>query len=94
VKRENVLVSPCLKGRGPFIAVRRLNNYKLFISISTNGFTCQVGLDLRRSVHQGRLEAFTVFGTILESSRLPPTVPQALHGSGVDGTRVDSYGGA
>jgi hypothetical protein len=39
VKGENVFISPCLKGRGPFIAVRRLDNYKLFISISTKGFT-------------------------------------------------------
>jgi hypothetical protein len=30
-------VSPCLKGKGPFIAGRRLDNYKLFISISTKG---------------------------------------------------------
>jgi hypothetical protein len=34
-----------------------------------------------------------VFGPILESFRLPPTVPQALHGSGVDGARVGSLGG-
>jgi hypothetical protein len=33
------LVSPCLKCKGPFIAGRRLDNYKLFISISTKGFT-------------------------------------------------------
>jgi hypothetical protein len=33
-----VRVSPCLKGRAPFIAERRLDNYKLFISISTKGF--------------------------------------------------------
>jgi hypothetical protein len=39
VKGGNVLVSPCLKGRGPFIVGRRLYNYKLFISISTKGFT-------------------------------------------------------
>jgi hypothetical protein len=36
---ENVLVSPCLKGRGPFIAGKWLNNYKLIISISVMGFT-------------------------------------------------------
>jgi hypothetical protein len=30
---------------------------------------------------------------VLESSRLPPTVPQALHESGVDGARVSSWGG-
>jgi hypothetical protein len=30
---------PCLKGRGPFIARRRLDNYKLIISISMKGFT-------------------------------------------------------
>jgi hypothetical protein len=34
-----VLVSHCLKGRGAFIARRRLDNYKLFISISRKGFT-------------------------------------------------------
>jgi hypothetical protein len=28
VKGENVRVFPCLKGRGSFIAVRQLNNYK------------------------------------------------------------------
>jgi hypothetical protein len=32
-------MSPSLKGRGPFIAGRQLNNYKLLISISTKGFT-------------------------------------------------------
>jgi hypothetical protein len=30
VKEGNVLVPPCLKGRGPFIAGRWLYNYKLF----------------------------------------------------------------
>jgi hypothetical protein len=34
-----------------------------------------------------------VFGPILESSRLAPTVPWALHDSGVDGARVDCWGG-
>jgi hypothetical protein len=29
-----------------------------------------------------------VFRLVLESSRLPPTVCRALHGSGVDGARV------
>jgi hypothetical protein len=32
-------VSLRLKVRGPFLAARRLDNYKLFISISTKGFT-------------------------------------------------------
>jgi hypothetical protein len=31
-----------------------------------------------------------VFGPILESSRLPPTVSQAHHDSGVDGAGVGS----
>jgi hypothetical protein len=44
-----------------------------------------IGPDMRRSVHQGRLEASTVFGPVLESSKLPPTIPLALHGNGVDG---------
>jgi hypothetical protein len=39
VKGENVLVSPYLKGRGPFIAGRQLDNYKLIFSISTKRFT-------------------------------------------------------
>jgi hypothetical protein len=39
MKRGNVLVLPCLKGRGPFIAGRSLDNYKLNISKSTKGFT-------------------------------------------------------
>jgi hypothetical protein len=39
VKEKNVLVSPCLKGWGPFIAGRQLDNYKLFICKSTKGFT-------------------------------------------------------
>jgi hypothetical protein len=34
-----------------------------------------------------------VFGPILESSRLLPTVPWALRGSGVDGARVSYCGG-
>jgi hypothetical protein len=34
-----------------------------------------------------------MFEPILESSRLPPTIPQALHDSGVDGTQVGSWGG-
>jgi hypothetical protein len=33
------LCPPYLKGRGPFIAGRRLDNYKLFVLISTKGFT-------------------------------------------------------
>jgi hypothetical protein len=36
--------------KGPFIAGRRLDNYKLFISISTKGFTWLVDPDMRRSV--------------------------------------------
>jgi hypothetical protein len=34
-----------------------------------------------------------VFGPVLESSRLPLTVPQALHDSGEDGARVGSRRG-
>jgi hypothetical protein len=34
-----------------------------------------------------------MLGPVLESSRLPPTIPQALHGSGVDGARVGSWKG-
>jgi hypothetical protein len=45
-ERENILVSLCLEGRGSFIAGRRLDNYKLFISIFTKKFTLPVGLDL------------------------------------------------
>jgi hypothetical protein len=32
-----------------------------------------------------------VFGPVLEYSRPPPTVPQALHISGVDDARVSSW---
>jgi hypothetical protein len=52
-----------------------------------------MGLDLRRLVRQGWLEASVVFRPMLESSRLPPSVPRALHCSGVDGARVGSWGG-
>jgi hypothetical protein len=83
-------VSPYLKGRGPFIDMMRLDNYKLFISVSTKGFTRPVGQILRTSVYQGRLEASTVFGPVLEATRLPLTVPCALHSSGEDGARVSS----
>jgi hypothetical protein len=31
-----------------------------------------------------------MFGPVLESSKLPPIVPRALHDSGVDGARVGS----
>jgi hypothetical protein len=34
-----------------------------------------------------------VFGPVLESSRLPNTIPRALHGSGVDDARISSWGG-
>jgi hypothetical protein len=34
-----------------------------------------------------------VFRTILESSRLPPTIPQVLHDNGVDDAWVGSLGG-
>jgi hypothetical protein len=34
-----------------------------------------------------------VFGPVLESSRLPLTIPWALHNSGVDGAQVGSWGG-
>jgi hypothetical protein len=43
VKGGNVLVFPYLKGRGPFIAGKLLDNYKLIISISTMRFTLPVG---------------------------------------------------
>jgi hypothetical protein len=33
-----------------------------------------------------------VFGPVMESSRLPPTIPRALHDSGVDDARVGSWG--
>jgi hypothetical protein len=93
VKGGNVLVSPYLKDRGPFIAGRQLDNYKLFIYVSTKGFTIPVGPNMRRSVHRGQLEVSTVFGPILEFSRLPPTIPWALHGNGVDSAQVGSWGG-
>jgi hypothetical protein len=38
---------------------------------------------MRWSVCQGRLEASMVFGPILESSRLPFSIPLAAHGSEV-----------
>jgi hypothetical protein len=34
-----------------------------------------------------------VFEPVPESSRLPPTIPEAHHGSGVDGAWVSSWGG-
>jgi hypothetical protein len=34
-----------------------------------------------------------VFRPILESSRLPLTLPRSLHGSGEDSARVDSWRG-
>jgi hypothetical protein len=36
------------------------------------------------------LEASMVFGHVLEFSRLPPTIAQAIHDSGVDGVRGGS----
>jgi hypothetical protein len=39
VKGGHILVYPYLKGMGPFIDGRQLDNYKLIISISTMGFT-------------------------------------------------------
>jgi hypothetical protein len=91
-ERGKCSCAPYLKGRGTFIVGRRLDNYKLFISISTKRFTCPVGLDLRRSVCRGRLEDSTVFEPILETSRLPPTIPWVLHDSGVDGARISFWG--
>jgi hypothetical protein len=51
----------------------------------------------RRDLHnqwvqtwEGRLEASILFGPVLESSRLPPTIQWALHGNGVDDARVGS----
>jgi siroheme synthase (precorrin-2 oxidase/ferrochelatase) len=38
-ERGKCLVSLCLKGRGNFIVGKWLDNCKLFISISTKGFT-------------------------------------------------------
>jgi hypothetical protein len=52
-----------------------------------------VGPDLRMSVRKGQLEASTVFRPILESYSLPPTIPGALHDSGMDGAQVGSWGG-
>jgi hypothetical protein len=42
-ERGKFYCAPYLKGRVPFIAGRWLDNYKLFISISTKGFTLPVG---------------------------------------------------
>jgi hypothetical protein len=39
VKGGIALVSPYLMGRGPFIAGKQMDNYKIFISISMKGFT-------------------------------------------------------
>jgi hypothetical protein len=89
-EKGKCLVSPSLRGRGPFIAGRRLDNYKLFISISTKGFIRPVGQYLRRSVCRGRSLASMVFGPILVSSRLHLTIPRALHRSGGNGAQVDS----
>jgi hypothetical protein len=89
-EKGKCLVSPCQKGRGPFIAESWLDNYKLLISISMKGFIRPVGPDLRRSVCWGRLEASMVFGPILESSRLPLTILQDLHDSGENGAQVGS----
>jgi hypothetical protein len=50
-----------------------------------------MGVDLRWSVHQGWLEASTVFRSVLESSRLPLSIPQALHGSEVNAAWVSSW---
>jgi hypothetical protein len=49
-EREKCLVSSFQKGRVPFIAERQVDNYKLFISLSTKGFIWLVGPILRRSV--------------------------------------------
>jgi hypothetical protein len=38
-EKGKCLVSPFLKGRGPFIVARQLDDCKLFISISKKGFT-------------------------------------------------------
>jgi hypothetical protein len=48
-----------------------------------------VGLDMRWSVHRGRLEASTVFGSILESSGCSFWLP-GLSGKVVDEARVGS----
>jgi hypothetical protein len=44
VKGENVLVFPCLKGRGPFIAGTQLDNYKLEMvgSLRFSGFRLEM----------------------------------------------------
>jgi hypothetical protein len=48
------------------------------------------GSSLERSVLRVQLEASTVSDPVLVSSRFPPTIPRALHGSGVDGAWIDS----
>jgi hypothetical protein len=75
-------VSPCLKGRRPFIIGRRLECYKLIISIFSIS-------DLRWSVHRDRLEASTVFRPVLEPSGLSFSVLRALHGSEVNDVWVN-----
>jgi hypothetical protein len=40
------------------------------------------------SICQGRLEASTVFGPVLESSKFPLSIPRALHGCEVNGALV------
>jgi hypothetical protein len=52
-----------------------------------------MGPDLRWLVCQGWLETSMVFGPVLESSRLPLSIPWALNGSEVNGARVSSWRG-
>jgi hypothetical protein len=55
------------------------------------GFTWPVDPDLRWSVHRGRLEAFTVFGPILESSRFSLSLYHGVLGSEVNVAQVGSW---
>jgi hypothetical protein len=62
-----------------------LDNYKLIIFYILDGIYMTNG-----SSHEivGWLEASTVFGPVLESYRLPLSIPRALHVSEVNGAWV------
>jgi hypothetical protein len=77
----------------PFIFGRQLDNYKLIISMSSIGCQRPVSPDLGWLVCQCQLEASTLFGPVLESSRLPLFIPLALSGSEVNGAQVGSFRG-
>jgi hypothetical protein len=70
-----------------------MNNYKAHYSLSRFNSLLRGNRPTSSIFVLKKNSVIMVFRPVLESSRLPPTVPWAFHGSGVDGAWLGSWGG-